>query len=506
MMAQDHPISPVTVRDILYVAFKHKFQVLAIFALSVLGALAWLIITAPTYEAETKILVQLGKEKSESLDASMSKPNVVFAARSEDIRDEIEILTDKNAIYAVMPQLQDWLAKAPKPPQTLLRKIRTWMSEAFGAVKEVAMMPFYAVGLAVKLDPDQKFALALQAALKADLIEQTDVMRVKVGWSNPQFAAFAANAFANEYVKRRMDVFAMSGVHRFYSDQIELYRNKLQTLEQQIEEYRKARGISNLELQRELLLREISQLGRDMEQANGALDEMKVKLETLSRTFHHSEDWLETPMVGEVIPNMVSLDKQYFDALAERNRLLETETLKSRSVQALKAQMTKTRAQKFQSLEAFIQAQTQGILKRRELGVAALAGKRNSLAQLDEDARELRELERRRTLAEHDYTEYARKAEDFRISEALNQERITSVKILGTALPPEKPSKPWVTITLALAAFLGAFLGFAYATLAEFFDHTFRSKEELESVLHVPLLATVPEMGADRPPRSAAAL
>ncbi len=85
------------------------------------------------------------------------------------------------------------------------------------------------------------------------------------------------------------------------------------------------------------------------------------------------------------------------------------------------------------------------------------------------------------------------KAEDFRISAALSKQRLTSVKILGPALPPEKPAKPWVTVIMVLAAFLGIFLGFAYATVSEYFDHGLRDKEDVESALGVPVLASIPD-------------
>src|SRR5687768_17327954 len=123
MRAEVKDVSTVTVRDILYVAFKYKFQIVAIFVTAVLGALGYLLYVSPTYEAETKILVQLGREKAEAVEMSATRNNnVVFAARPEDIRDEIEILKDKSIIYAVMPRLQDWFDKAPRPPESLLRR------------------------------------------------------------------------------------------------------------------------------------------------------------------------------------------------------------------------------------------------------------------------------------------------------------------------------------------------------------------------------------------------
>jgi uncharacterized protein involved in exopolysaccharide biosynthesis len=487
-------VRPVTVRDILYVGFKYKFQMLGIFLTTVVGALAYLICVSPTYEAETKVLVQLGKERAEPMEMTTTKPNVVLAARPEDIRDEIEILKDKNVIYTVMPKLQEWLDKAPRPPESILRRIRAWISDGFRLLKELAYEPLYALGLATRLTPDQRFALALQSGLDAEAIEQTDVIKLKFRWSNPQFAAFAANALADEYVRRRTEVYATDEAQRFYSDQIQVYQERLVEIEHAIEQYRKQRNISNLDLQRELLLKEISELERNFTEAGSALKDLEVKLDSVRLTFDKTDDWLETPIIGGILPDMTALDQRYFDAFAERNRLLETDTPKSRAVQTVTTQMAKLRAQKFQSLEDFIQSQVGSVTKRQKLYTASLAEKRNALAALDQSARTLREMERQRDLTERDYKEYSNKAGDFRISAALNKQQLSSVRILGPALPPEKPAKPWVTVVMTLAVFLGLFLAFLYATVSEYFDHTLGNKEDVEAALGIPLLAAIPEM------------
>jgi uncharacterized protein involved in exopolysaccharide biosynthesis len=486
--------SPVTKRDILYVTFKYKFEIVGIFVAGMLGAFGYLVLTKPSYEAVARIIVQLGQEKAEAVETSSVKANVVFAARPEDIRNEIEILKDKSVAYAIMPELKEWLEKAYRPPETIIDHLRVWVSRVRRVLEDLAKEPLYLLGLATRLSPDQQFALALQGALDAERVEETDVIRLKVEWSNPQFAAVAANAFAKEYVRRRIQVYAAGDAERFYRDQIALHRDKLSSIEEEIETFRRERGVSNPELQRELLLREISQLEREFDDAGVTIRDLHAKLAGVQRVYDGTDDWLETPAFGALIPDLTALDRRYFDLVADRNRLLETDTPKSRAVQSFDAQMAKLRAQKLQSLRNFIRLQADGVTARRELVGGAIVAKRRSLAELDRNARILREIDRRRNLTELEYSEYAKKAEDFRISQALSSERITSVRIIGPALPPESFSKPWVSLVLGLTAFLSVFLGFAYATISEYFDHTFRGKEDVESGLGVRLLATVPDM------------
>jgi uncharacterized protein involved in exopolysaccharide biosynthesis len=323
------------------------------------------------------------------------------------------------------------------------------------------------------------------------------VIRLRFRWSNPQFAAFAANAFAEEYVRRRIQVYAASGGERFYDEQIRLSQGRLEDIERQLEEFRKRNGISDVTLQRELLLREISQLNRDNETAGIALQDLQVKRERVHRTFEKTAEWPETPVVGEIVPDMTALDARYVAALADRNKLLDTYDPNSRILQSQNAQIEMLRQQKFQALDSFIGAQIASVTTRRNLIGAALAQKQASVANLDRSMVTLRDLERQRTLIEQDYSLYAKKVEEFRISEALSTQRISSVRILGPAVPQEKPVKPALLVTMALAALMGLFLGFAYATISEYFDHSFRGTHDVKAVLGVPLLASIPDAKRD---------
>ena len=168
--------------------------------------------------------------------------------------------------------------------------------------------------------------------------------------------------------------------------------------------------------------------------------------------------------------------------------------MQSREVIILNNQIAKLRTQKAESLTNAISPQIKSTKQKKKILARELAKKRSALDVLDKSSRRLKELRRSRDIIETNYVKYKEKAEDFRITDALSDRSITSVRITGIALPPEKPVSPWTTLILALAAFLGLFMGFVYSTLSEFFDHSFTRKNEVESVLGIPLLATIPDL------------
>lgn len=67
------------------------------------------------------------------------------------------------------------------------------------------------------------------------------------------------------------------------------------------------------------------------------------------------------------------------------------------------------------------------------------------------------------------------------------------VEVIESAKLPEKPVSPNKIKNIAIAMAVGLILGIGLAILLEFTNNTFKSKEELEKVLGVPVIGTIPD-------------
>ncbi|WP_338587241.1 Wzz/FepE/Etk N-terminal domain-containing protein [Clostridium baratii] len=72
-----------------------------------------------------------------------------------------------------------------------------------------------------------------------------------------------------------------------------------------------------------------------------------------------------------------------------------------------------------------------------------------------------------------------------------NTQVIQKVKI------PEKPVSPNKKLNILIAFVLGLMISVGISLLLEFMDNTFKSKDELEKFLDIPVLATIPDHDAD---------
>jgi len=68
-----------------------------------------------------------------------------------------------------------------------------------------------------------------------------------------------------------------------------------------------------------------------------------------------------------------------------------------------------------------------------------------------------------------------------------------TLQLTNEAVPPEKPTQPKPTIYVGLGIFVGLILGFALVVGIEYFDPHFRSAEEVEEVLGLPVLGMLPK-------------
>jgi uncharacterized protein involved in exopolysaccharide biosynthesis len=123
---------------------------------------------------------------------------------------------------------------------------------------------------------------------------------------------------------------------------------------------------------------------------------------------------------------------------------------------------------------------------------ASVASYRESARQLSVKEIEHQDLARSAKTAEENYLLYLRKQEEARISDALDRKRIVNATIAEAATVPAIPSSPNWFINLALGLALAFFASLGMAFTADFIDSTFRTPDEVESYLGVPVLAATP--------------
>ena len=112
---------------------------------------------------------------------------------------------------------------------------------------------------------------------------------------------------------------------------------------------------------------------------------------------------------------------------------------------------------------------------------------------------ELVELTRDYSTIQNIYTSLLAKREDSKLSANVERQQIgEQFKILDPARVPEKPFSPNRMRIIAMGAALGLGLGLALIGFLEYRDSTFKTEDDIQRVLKLPVLALVPMMASDK--------
>jgi uncharacterized protein involved in exopolysaccharide biosynthesis len=118
----------------------------------------------------------------------------------------------------------------------------------------------------------------------------------------------------------------------------------------------------------------------------------------------------------------------------------------------------------------------------------------DSIRKLETSGLEEGDLVRNAKAAENNYLLYLQKREEARIDDALDTSQLVNVAIQETPAVPVYPSQsPWLFALVGIL--LAVTISAAVVFVRERLDGSFRTPTEVESILHLPVLAAVPATG-----------
>ena len=481
----------VTLRDILYIFFKNKVVITIVFLVAVIGALLYCTITPPIYRAEAKILVRLGKAQISGVQQMPPEQyNLVFQERTQNIRNEMELLKGEYLSEKVVARMQDQI-NARNLQKSFFARIKDGIRTALGQMGVIKQGPKAA---------NKEMIETFMSAVGVTFLEDTDMIRLTFDWPDPRFAAVVANAYADEYINQHTQVYETQRSYRFYVEQIELYEKKLQDAENDLQGFISKANLANIELQKDLLLRNIGDLTSRLSLASVDVEQSRMKLKKVQEMANHKGSWIETPELGssglDKQAYLRTLDDSYFKLKVERERMLKYYTPISDEVKAIDVQLERLRSQKAESLVNLANMEISLTNNKKSSFQREIGDENRKLETVNAKTLQLKQLQRTRDMIEATYQAYKKKAEDLRISDDLDARKISSVKVAVPAIPPLSASYPKKGLIVGMAAFIGLFFGFGFSAVREFFNHTFKDEDTVRAHLDAPLLLSVPMLSS----------
>jgi uncharacterized protein involved in exopolysaccharide biosynthesis len=457
--------SGYTLRDVFYVLFKHKWIIFAFSAATLLaGTVFALAFNVTLYQATAQILVSPGREHLSDITVSATAavpPRLSFDLEEQSART-ISMLTSRYLSEQLVRDIG---------PHKLCREPVRWN------------VPVLAKQFCdPTLDEDaltDRVASQVQDNIHAERVGGAALVNVTFRHTDRALAAQVVNALGNLYLERHLGVLRDPRSEEFLLAESASLKQRLAQAENDFETFKNGNGIrasvredqaliatelAALEAQRnELMTRTAEEASRSGRRAGAANSQLMVDMRNRLLDLQRKESALAARL-GDQNPDLIALRQDIRNtelAIAQEERAHhETE------VGALRA--------------------SQSALQSK------IADLKHRSQALDRMEPEFNRLQQRLQVDQQNYRLYQAKAEEARVSSAMDAQKVAAVRVIDPARPPMNPLGSKATLIVLLAAVFGLFGGVAIAFVLELFGDRLETPERVESILEVPVLASIP--------------
>jgi len=337
----------------------------------------------------------------------------------------------------------------------------------------------------------------IRGGLSVEPVRNTQLVQLSFRAASPEFAARAANAFAEAYIDMGVeDRYATAGkASTFLSSQIEKLKLEVQDKETQLQAFSRRSDIVSMDPATNVTLKRLEALNGQYIDAKKARIEREAQYhETLNGPKGSMSDSLTTGVVSDQRSQLLKLERDY-------DTRLKTYKPDFPDMVALKSEIEKAR----QHLNEVIGEQVD---KAKNNALAAYETARRQEQELDQELTKLKgeaidqnsaaveftnlkvEIQTRRDLLD----ELMRKQSETEVAVRLQDTRQSNIRIIDKALVPGGPFQPSLRKDGSYGLLLGLLFGVGCAVLIEFLDRTVKSPEEIERKLGLPTLAVIQDL------------
>ena len=329
------------------------------------------------------------------------------------------------------------------------------------------------------------FLVWLGAALQrnVDVVpsHDSDIISISFTGTDPQFSALMANAFAQAYIETNLELHVDPARQyaTWFSSKISGLRSKLEQAQSRLTKYEQKHGLTGSD-RADLEYARLADLSRQLAAAQAAQADVSSRASVDSQV---SPDVLQNPIVqslrAEVIKKAADLKElserlgpshpQYLEAQSQLDELRAKLRTEMREVASSIKVASGTNAERISKLQTEVEAQRQKVM--------ALERNRDNLSVLQRDVES----------AQSAYDLVTKRFNQTNLQSEIEQ---TNITVLSPATQPLEPSKPNIRVNLAMAVFIGSFLGIATALLLETLGRTVRAEEDLSEIVGTPVLAS----------------
>jgi capsular exopolysaccharide synthesis family protein len=485
--------------DRISVLYKYRWASLTVFLL----VAGWVMVDSytqvPQYQATARILVEepgndIATPSDIARTAPVSDPEVYMQTQLRIMRGrDLAIRVSQQIDLSRVPEFN---GQGPQP---------TPLAKSIAAIKYYAMWPYRLVTSgqappALPLTPavSGNYADALLARLVVEQVRGSQLVDIAFQSSDPEFAARAVNAFADEYVSHNLalKVENLEKSAEWLTGEVERQAKLVQESELKLAQYREKQDAGALDSGQNIV---VARLNSTNEQLM-AVRADRIRKETVWKSLQSAGQNVES--ISAVLNNA---NVQQF-----RNRITELRQENARVAERYgekhpeRQRVTTALANAERQLQNEIDKAVQNARNEYE---TAVTQERVLIESLNESKKAATDLSRKGV----DYSALVREAESNRAvySQLLTREkelrvvansRTNNVRVVDRAEIPQQPFTPNHRRDWVYALALGLALGLAVAFGIDYLDDTVKTPDDITRRLKLRFLGLVPIVPGERHP------
>ncbi|MBC8350505.1 MAG: GumC family protein [Planctomycetes bacterium] len=461
----------ISLRDCVRLAFRHKFKAAVIFTLT-LGFVTVVAIMLPKkYTSEAKLFIRLGRT-GVALDptATVGQTVAMGDTRERELNSALEILSSRELLNDVVGQVGANVI--------VEQSARFFSLGSFGAESQESAA--------------HKAIETLEESLSRNVARDSNVINVSCNARSPQLAQLILQSYVQAFKAHHTRLHRTTGSHEFFEAQTAELEKRLAVAESELRDAKNELGVGSIEGEKKLIEGRLTALQSDLIDNRTALASSNAKISSLVE--RHPD--LATSSVEETTDSttqeLSSMRSELFKLEIQERELLTKLAPNHPKVKSFKDQVVQAR-------RLFERQQLIGekaMVRSLEVEMSELNRQckdaKQTLLTLNESAIRINKLTQEAVRLRHSFVEYQSKSEQARIDGAMDKKHISDVNIAQAATFNPKHISPKKSILLGLGFIAAMCSAIGIVMLSEYFDDSFQSPEQIESMLEVPVVLSVP--------------
>jgi capsular exopolysaccharide synthesis family protein len=496
---------PVHLLDRLSALFKHRRIAGTAFVLVVTAMMIQTYSTIPIYQASSRVLIE--DERTTQVANLNGNDPMFWQDADQYYKTQYSILQSRSLAQRVVRRLDlahhpDFSGNGPRPrdPISLVRRGRAAASTWIRSLIMRAQKPAEPAPPAVEESQDAGLANAFLGGVTIVPEQGTRLVTIIYRHSNPELAAQAANALAEEYAQQNLDLRLQNTdkMLAWVTGELKRQEDQLAASEADLTKYRESKNALSLGDRQNIVVQRLNTLNDSVIRARTT----RLSKETAFNQVKGADpnnDAIDTfPVIG-ANPAVVEAKNKLLAAQAEKASLVsrnfgpEWPAMKAADA-AIGAAHRQLVAERTNVIESIKNEYNASVLDERNLA-GSLEEAKGASMDLDRKSGDYRILERKADSDRQVYQSLLAQQKELRV---VANSRANNVQVMERGDVPRFPISPnprrdWIT---AILAGLTIAIGLAFGI--EYMDDSVKTPEDITRRLKIPLLGLVPSVRGER--------